>query len=253
MENQVENQQENQSSILGEEEVQLLFAEDTEEAPEVVLPSEEANDEYANLSKEELVEMLKAKATTPTTEEEVPVVPATIVEDFTTKYNNNGGKFTEEDYADLAKKGFSKDFVDTYVEGQKAKELSYYENIVKPYGSMEDYAEATVYAQANWSEAQVKAYNDALSKADESTTTILVSALMKEFNSSKKGATPNGPITNTRQPQPKAITGYETKSDMTKDMNDPRYGKDASYTKKVEDKLLATDMGSWYAGVYRGD
>ena len=72
MENQVENLQENQSSILGEEEVQLLFAEDNEEVPEVVLPSEEAADEYANLSKEELVEMLRAKAVTPTEKSDDP-------------------------------------------------------------------------------------------------------------------------------------------------------------------------------------
>jgi len=247
----MEQQVNEQSIILSEEEINTTLANEAEVVDEVQLPSEQTEDEYAGLSKEELIAKLKEKQEAPK-EETTEEVPTAIVEEFSKRFSENSGSFTEKDYADLEAKGYSKEFVDTYIEGAKAKEKAYYEDLLKPYGTMEEYAEAIVYAQTAWDATQIKAFNDALRKADASTTSVLVSSLMKEFKSSKVKPTENGPITNTRQPSSQGTRGYETKSDMTKDMNDSRYGKDPSYTAKVEEKLLATDMNAWYAGVSKG-
>ena len=250
----MENQQEisNQSEILSESEVETLLGDTITEADaDVVLPSDTVkDDDYSELSKEELIAKLKEKATTP--EDTITEVPTNIVDEFTTRFEANEGKFTDKDYAELASKGYSKEFVDTYVSGIQAKEVAYYEELLKPYGSMEDYAEAIVYAQSAWEPKQISAYNKALKTADADTTTLLVSSLMKEFKSSKVTTTNNGPITQTSQPKVIANTGYDTKSDMVKDMNDSRYGKDVSYTNKVEQKLMNTDTNAWYSGISKG-
>jgi len=251
MEANQETQVNEQSTILSDAEVQQTLEQTTANEAEVTLPSEEAADELSQLSKEELIAKLKEQ----TTKEEDTTnteVPQTIVDEFTNRFNANNGSFTEQDYSDLAAKGYSKEFVDTYVAGVQAKERAYYESVLEPYGGMKEYADAIVYAQSNWDAEQVATYNKALSTADEATTKLLVSSLMKEFKSSKVQPTENGPITQTTQPRVTISKGYETKSDMVKDMNDPRYGKDASYTAKVEEKLINTDTGAWYSGVSRG-
>lgn len=242
------------SSILTDAEVQhTLNPEPTEGEGEVSLPSEIIEDELSALSKEELLAKLREQAKeTPPEPTEGDVVPSTIVDEFTTRFNANDGKFTEQDYVDLEAKGYSKEFVDTYVAGVQAKERAYYEGLLEPYGGMKEYADAIVFAKETWDTKQIETYNKALATADEATTQLLVSSLIKEYKSSKVTPTEKGPITQTTQPRATSVQGYETKSDMTKDMNDPRYGKDASYTSKVEAKLLATDTAAWYSGVSRG-
>lgn len=244
-----------QSDILSEEQVNNIINDEpmngiTKEE-EVVLPSE-TKEENAP-TQEQLLEaynkMKEAEKKVETTE-----VPANVVESFTKKYLENGG-FTEADYKELAAKGYSKDFVDTYVQGVQAKEVQAFETELKPFGNMNDFNTAVQWAANTWSKEQIESFNKAISTTDAKTQAFIAGSLIKEMKmtSTTNTVNTNQPIHTNTAPRNVSNEGYSTKSEMVKDMNDPRYTTDNAYRARVEQKLIATDTKQWYVGLSRGD
>lgn len=248
-----------QSSILSEDEVGSLLEESQSEesvVPEVdtsdvKLPSEEV--EAPEQTVEELqkqIEELKAKLDNPETK---PEPNSALVEEYISKYQDQGGALSEEDYQALASKGYSKEFVDTYIDGMNAKVNAEQEARVaalsEPYGGLGEVQKAIQWAKDAWSDADKQAFNESIATGDESVQKLLVASLMREYGvASTKAPEPSGPIhSNTTPPQPSK--GYETKSAMMKDMADPRYKSDPSFNAAVQKKVLATDQSKWYGKI----
>ena len=242
-----------ESTILTKEEVAEVTRPEGQEAKptdEVVLPSEQVEDPYAGLTQEELlakIRELEAKPAEQEAPQEQEAPPQNLVKEYMEKFETNGQALTEADYADLASKGYDKEFVDTYIAGIQAANVKAAEELVKDIGGLEKFNEAKLWAQDNWNEQEIAVFDKAIAEAnsseDKATLKVLLNSVMKEYTGSQ--AKPNAPI-HTNTPTKVESLGYDSKAAMMKDMDNPLYGKDAVYTHKVEDKMGLTDTSNWY-------
>jgi hypothetical protein len=197
-------------------------------------------------------------------EEEVPELPSEKVDESLL-----AGKFkTQEDllkaYQELEKKLGSQgnpsedsakeapEVDEEYLEWKVAKQQ---DELLQPVGGLETYKEAIDWASTNLSKEDVDAYNTAVDKAggDKEVIRVLATFLVDKYKASVSN-TPKpevDPIHSGESNKPKPTKGYETKSDMLKDIQDPRYSRDPSYRKAVERKVAATDESNWYSDLPR--
>lgn len=229
------------SEILTEEQISAIVngEQDGVDQQEIQLPSEEGKEPDKAEYKQE------------------PQVPANIVDEFTKRYQEKGG-FDEQDYKDLEAQGYSKEFVDTYVEGVQAKEMKALEAELAIFNStFKDFEQAVEWAAANWDKTQIEKFNEAIvATKDIKVQAFLAGTLVKEMRTAKavqQPTVPNAPIHTSSAPPVVKNEGYATKSDYIKDASDPRYSKDSAYRAKVEAKLLATDTKQWYVGIPKGE
>ena len=183
----------------------------------------------------------------------VPVVtevPVNVVEEYSSKIMDAGGSVTPEIYAELAGKGYTKEFVDTYIQGVQSQEQAAFQDLVKDIGGEQAYSQAVQWAQATMNKEQLTAYNDALGTADQTTAKLIMESLINKSRVGQPQST--GPIHTNTPTTPTSVSGYDTKSDYIKDSSDPRYGKDPGYTQKVEQKMAITDTAAWYSHLSRG-
>ena len=126
------------------------------------------------------------------------------------------------------------------------------EELLKDVGGVEVYKQALEWARTNMTEDEVKEYNEALTEVEGNTkaTKLLAKGLMDRYNSNK-GTVTTDPIHGGDTTKVVKTKGYATKSDMMKDMNDPRYEKDEGYRQQVANKLAQTDESNWYANIPR--
>lgn len=124
--------------------------------------------------------------------------------------------------------------------------------LLEPYGGMEKYTQASEWANSTFSEEEITQFNKAIDEAagNEAVVSTLIGSFMKmaEMGMSKKDDVVE-PIHGSETAKVGRTKGYETKSDMMKDMNDPRYHKDPSFRDKVASKVALTDEASWYASL----
>lgn len=255
---QVENSP--QSSILSQEEVQQIVTDKPatveddvtlpSEAEEIVLPdkfkgksAEDIYKAYAELEKK-LGNLQPEDGPKPPVEDEpkedAPVPTKALLDEYITKANENGGVLSDEHYAELEAKGFTRDVVDIYAEGIKAREQAKsIETLTKAGIQPDDYSKAVAWARENWDEATITKYNNAISSANEDAIAILANDLVSKYKTASKG---NGaPIHSSTPVATKKLEGYADKSEMAKDMNDPRYGRDPRYTERVAKRVEATE------------
>lgn len=251
MSDQIEEVVEVQSNILSDVELDnILSDEETPpgEVPEVRLPSDGED------NPEDELEALKAKIAEleKQSNENTPEPTPDLVSEYVAKYQEQGGELSEADYTELAAKGYSKEFVDTYVQGLNAKvtaeQQARVKELAEPYGGEAALQEAIGWAKESWNDTDKKAFNENISNGDPTVQKLLIASLMREYSVSKQTTpTPNQPIHSNNAPQAPS-KGYETKSDMMKDMADPRYRTDAGFNSAVQKKLMDTDQSTWYGG-----
>ncbi len=258
-------------NVNGEPEVQLNPEPEVEVAADTSLPSEtqemidgkfKSQDDLLAAYHELQSKLGGGPESTPAAPQEVPSeapagVPSDIVQEYASKIAESGGSITPEIYTELASKGYSKDFVDTYVQGVQAQEQRAFEGLVADVGGVTAYQSAVEWAVNNWSREQVMNYNNALNTADDNTAKIIINSLIQQ---SAVGGTPSGqPLhSNTTTGMPANTSGYATKSDyvldagLTNDRGQVLYEIDPGYRGKVEAKLALTNMSSWYSGLPSG-
>lgn len=242
--------------------------------PEVVareLPSEGTEvdfSKYEGVSREDIIRQMEAKATPPTEEppkEEVPPteeppkeetppidgITTEIFDDYASRYEANGGKLTEEDYAELAEKGITKEVADDRVNYEIYKNEQALKAGLAPYGSSDDIPDAIEWARANWTVEQREAFNKAVDSSEGAAQYAIVGGLLQQFVASQ-GKVEGKPIHGKGTPPPAKVSGYATKTEYMKDANTPAYDNDPSYRAQVEAKLAITDMDAWYKSVPRG-
>ena len=156
-----------ESAILTPEEVVEVNSDVETQTPEdVVLPSEQGEDPYANLSTEELLAKVRELTadTQPPKEETTPpeAPPVNVVKDYMAKYEANGNKLSDADYADLEQQGYDKEFVDTYIDGVKASNVKAAEDLVKDIGGLEKFNEAKLWASENWTQDEIAVFDKAI-------------------------------------------------------------------------------------------
>ena len=159
---------------------------------------------------------------------------------YSQEYVTNGGKMSEESYAELAKAGFSKDMVDKFVEGQAALAVNR-ENELKsilsdsgdPAEGAEVFAKLRTWASENLTAKQKAAYNEAVARGDD-----LAALALRGLHAQYLAANPAEPnLIQGRSVAAGAGDSYASSAEMTADMKDPRYAKDSAFRAKVEAKV----------------
>ena len=197
--------------------------------PEKFKSAEELAKAYNSLEKE-----YSSRQTQETKPEEVKQeVQQRGLEKFYNEFAETGA-LTDKSYDELAKQGLDKDLVNSYIDGQKAVADKNTKAIQDVAGGAENYTELVNWAGKNLSEAEQTTFNNMVDGGDVEQAKFAVQGLMM-----KSG-------TNFNPNQPKLFEGtsdivsadaFTSVSQVTDAMNDPRYEKDPSYRKEVENKI----------------
>jgi hypothetical protein len=144
-----------------------------------------------------------------------------------------GGKLEDTSYEALEKAGIPKDYVDQFIQGQKAISDQQSSLIKSLVGGDDAYTEMSNWAADNMNDAEKTAYNAAVNSKDIETAKLAVVGLKAKYEA-VNGSEPNlvqGKAT------PMGVDGYQSWQQVTEAMKDPRYAKDPAYQNMVKNKL----------------
>ena len=147
------------------------------------------------------------------------------------------GELTDKSYTELAKQGLDKKLVDSYIEGQKLVADTNTKQIQDVAGGKEEYSELVDWAGKNLSEAEQKVFNDMVDSGDVETAELAVQGLM-----SKANINPKQPSLFEGTSDVVSRDAFTSVSQVTDAMNDPRYEKDPSFRKEVEQKITRSKV-----------
>ena len=148
------------------------------------------------------------------------------------------GELDAKSYDALEKAGIPKDYVNQFIEGQKAIADQQATSIKDMVGGVDAYTEMSNWAAENMSEQEKTAYNTAVNSKDIETAKLAVVGLKAKFESAN-GNEPSlveGKGTITGQ------DGYKSWAEVTAAMGDDRYSKDPAYQAMVQEKLAKSDL-----------
>lgn len=159
------------------------------------------------------------------------------MDNLATEYNEKG-ELDAKSYEALEKAGIPKDYVNQFIEGQKAIADQQANSIKEMVGGADAYAEMSNWAAENMSEQEKTAYNTAVNSKDIETAKLAVVGLKAKFEKAN-GSEPKlveGKGTITGQ------DGYKSWAEVTRAMSDDRYQKDPAYQAMVQEKLANSDL-----------
>jgi len=148
------------------------------------------------------------------------------------------GELDEKSYEALEKAGIPKDYVNQFIEGQKAIADQQATSIKNMVGGADAYTEMSNWAAENMSEEEKTAYNTAVNSKDLETAKLAVVGLKAKFERAN-GNEPNllegkGTVSGEK--------GYASWAEVTRAMGDERYSKDPAYQALVKEKLANSDL-----------
>ena len=160
---------------------------------------------------------------------------------LTEEWTANGG-LSDKSYKNLESAGVTRDIADQFIEGRKAVGIQMGNTIRQSIGGDEIYSEMTKWAQANYSQDQLVAYNAAVQSGNMGTATMAAKALKSDYqnDTGMEGKTYGG----------KHIASegggdvFRSTAQVTAAMKDPKYEYDTAYRKDVLDKLDRSDVFS---------
>jgi hypothetical protein len=148
------------------------------------------------------------------------------------------GQLGEESYKALEESGIPKEYVDQFIAGQKAIGDQQTNTVKSMVGGEESYNEMAQWASQNMTDAEKKAYNQAVNSPDMETVKLAVNSLQAKYQAAN-GTEPNlvqGKAT------PVAEQGYDSWAQVTEAMADPRYAKDPAYQAAVKAKIANSEI-----------
>ena len=174
--------------------------------------------------------------------EEVGIDP----QEISTRFEETG-EINEDDYAKLGEAGFSKQVIDTYLDGLRggygqaddipAKQI---QDIKDSIGGDEAYEQMKKWASSNLSPAEIKSFENLTETADAPAIKMAVQGLYTQYQNAM-GVEPSLVTGRASQSGP---TPFRSTAEVVTAMSDPRYGKDVSYTEDVQRRLGGSDVFS---------
>ena len=171
--------------------------------------------------------------------EEVGIDPQEISERF---YNDDG--ISEDDYSKLGEAGFSRQIIDTYLDGLRGGGQSediasnQIQGIKDSVGGDENYSKMVAWALESLPAEEVKAFNDLTETANAPAIKMAVQGLYSQYNNAM-GVEPSLVSGRASSGGP---TPFRSTAEVVTAMSDPRYGKDVSYTEDVQRRLGGSDV-----------
>ena len=134
--------------------------------------------------------------------------------------------------------GFDKGIVDNYINGQKAVAAQYETAVTAEVGGSEKYSEIVTWAKANMTDAEINAYNAAVSSGDLAQAKLAVLGLSAKFSKA------NGSEPRLVQGRTTSASGdvFESTAQLTEAMRDKRYRNDPAFRAKVQSKLARSNI-----------
>ena len=166
-------------------------------------------------------------------------------QEISTRFTESG-EISEDDYTKLGEAGFSKQVIDTYLNGLKgtsegtAEEIatSQIQGIKDSIGCDEAYNQMVSWALENLPAEDQKAFNKVTETADAPIIKMAVQGLYSQYKNAM-GVEPNLVTGRASQSGP---TPYRSTAEVVTAMSDPRYGKDVTYTEDVQRRLGGSDV-----------
>lgn len=160
------------------------------------------------------------------------------VQKFHTELATNGS-LSDDSYKELEGYGFSRTDVDIYIQGQREIASAFATSVYEIAGGEQEFINLIDWASDNMDKETIKSYIEAVEKNDREKVKSLV-----EFVKFKRdGATP-------KETQARRLNGnadsyggvqpFTSKSEWFKATSNRLYGKDASYTKMIDNRYLAS-------------
>lgn len=168
-------------------------------------------------------------------------VAAVGVKDFQAYSNEfaEKGELSAESYAALEKKGFSKELVDTYIQGQVALNEGRVNEVYNAVGGQEQYRAMLEWAEEALDQNAIDAYNAVVVRGNQAEILLAVNGLKAQYQATNK--TPN-----LIGGKPPGSGGGEapflSTAEMVAAMSDARYKTDSAYRDMVERRLAKSDI-----------
>jgi len=150
------------------------------------------------------------------------------------------GKLEDADYEQLEGAGFTREMVESYLDGvqyrtTKDNQLSVQQatDLQNEYGGAERYKQMTEWAAQNFTEPERKAYDKAMKSTDVDYVRLAIDGLQARYMT----ATDQEPRLIGGRTSKTSLDKFESNAQLVEAINDPRYSKDSAYRKKVKDKL----------------
>lgn len=144
------------------------------------------------------------------------------------------GKLDDSHYKELEKKGLSKEIIDLYIEGAKARDTIYTNAIYEAAGGAEEYKELVKWASENITDQSVIAdINRDLSSGN------VVKAKWAVENLQLRRGTPPRKLEGSSVADT-ATKGYKDKIEWKRDVSNVLYGRDKKYTQAVDARYLVS-------------
>ena len=164
-------------------------------------------------------------------------------QDITKRFTDTGD-ISEDDYSKLGEAGFSKQVVDTYLDGLRGVAegdeipTQQIQNIKDSVGGDESYEQMANWCQENLSEQEVKAFDKITETADAPVIQLAVEGLYSRYQNAM-GVEPD---LVTGRPAASGPTPFQSSAEVQAAVNDPRYGKDVAYTQSVYARYEGSDV-----------
>lgn len=145
------------------------------------------------------------------------------------------GELSEDTYEKLKKDmGLSKQYVDTYIEGVKAKSTQQVSQLAKIAGGYNTLTEATKWAKDNYSAEERADYNEALKSGNSAAMKFAIKQLVNDYNNSKDPVD----ISKTNDISQKSnVSDVYSLSDLSAKEYD-RYLKDPKYKEYINKSIM---------------
>lgn len=158
--------------------------------------------------------------------------------EFSNEFATNG-ELSAQSYEKLEKAGYPRNYVDQYIEGQKAQAALYESEVKAVAGGDKSFSEMVEWAKANLSPSEISAYNAAIDSRDPNIAKLAVAGMFQKFSAARpaepslfKGATSASGSSDV----------YESIAQMQKDMASPEYKTDPAFRAKVAQKLSRSNI-----------
>jgi len=164
-------------------------------------------------------------------------------QDITKRFTDTGD-ISEDDYSKLGEAGFSKQVVDTYLDGLRGVAegdeipTQQIQNIKDSVGGDESYEQMANWCQENLSEQEVKAFDKITETADAPVIQLAVEGLYSRYQNAM-GVEPD---LVTGRPAASCPRPFQSSAEVQAAVNDPRYGKDVAYTQSVYARYEGSDV-----------
>ena len=164
-------------------------------------------------------------------------------QDITQRFTDTG-EISEDDYSKLGEAGFSKQVVDTYLDGLRGVgegdeiPTQQIQNIKDSVGGDQAYEQMANWCQENLSEQEIKAFDKITETADAPVIQLAVEGLYTRYQNAM-GVEPD---LVTGRPAASGPNPYRSTAEVVAAMSDKRYGKDVSYTEDVQNRLAGSDV-----------